>query len=184
VWVMFCWKKNGPPGIASNERRRAGASVDRLDLLALARCPSYDDRSRGCPQRIDAAAKMAQAFNSSNPLIIRSMVSSRSQSNSGAINRQDSGAPKKLLQKLDDAQSSEDVERLLAECPSPTAASYRFYWNLAFFVEHLVPPRDARSDETQLFIKLYERLRTRGEADQDSRARTVAAFKVANSAPK
>ena len=38
--------------------------------------------------------------------------------------------------------------------------------------------------ETQLFIKLYEKLRSRGEADKDSRARTVAAFKAANSAPK
>jgi hypothetical protein len=112
------------------------------------------------------------------------MASSRHQFNSGASNRPDSEGLKKFLRKLADAQSSADVNRLLAECPSATAGSFWFYWNLAFFVEHLVPPRGAGRGETQLFIKLYEKLRSRGEADKDSRARTVAAFKAANSAPK
>jgi hypothetical protein len=62
----------------------------------------------------------------------------------------------------------------------PTTVGHQFYSNLAFFIEHFVPPRTADVGETLLYIKLSERLRTRGEADHDARVRTVATFKAAN----
>ena len=101
---------------------------------------------------------------------------------SGEIDHRDSAALKKFLHKLAEIQSSADVKSLLADCPSPSAASYRFYSNLAFFIEHFVPPRTADISETQHYIRLAERLRARGEASGDARAQAVAKFKASEAA--
>ena len=66
---------------------------------------------------------------------------------------------KKFLRKLEHVQSNADVKLLLSECPEPNAPGRRFYSNLAFFIEHLVPPRSAGISETMLYVKLAERLR-------------------------
>jgi hypothetical protein len=86
----------------------------------------------------------------------------------------------RFLHKLEEVQTNAELKSLLSECPSQTAADHRFYSNLAFFVEHLVPPRGADMSEIQLYIKLPQRLRHRGEAGWDLREKTVAAFKAAN----
>jgi hypothetical protein len=85
----------------------------------------------------------------------------------------------RFLRKLEEIESNAELKSLLSECPSPTAAAHRLYSNLAFFIEHFVPPRDADASEVQVYIKLAQRLRQRGEADHDSREQTVAAFKAA-----
>lgn len=105
--------------------------------------------------------------------------SSRPQPKSAERDRRDSDVLKKFLRKLEDAQSNADIKSLLSECPTPHAHSYQFYLNLAFFVEHFVPPRSAGISETVHYIRLSEKLRARGEADNDTRVQMVAAFKAA-----
>lgn len=122
------------------------------------------------------AASSCRSRASSAAAIMRSMA----QPTSGETDHRDSAALKKFLHKLEEVQSSADVKSLLAECPSPSAAAYQFYSNLAFFIEHFVSPRTADASETQAYIKLAGRLRYRQETSQDARVKTVAAFKAAN----
>ena len=80
--------------------------------------------------------------------IIPSMTSSRSTSE----------VRNRFLHRLERVQTSAELKSLLAECPPPTAVGYQFYPNLAFFIEHFVPPRGADVSETLQYIKLSEKL--------------------------
>ena len=94
--------------------------------------------------------------------------------------RSASAARSRFLHKLEAAKSSAELRSLLAECPPPTAVGHQFYSNLAFFIEHFVPPRAADVAETLQYIKLFDKLRSRGEASEEARAQVVAKFKEAH----
>jgi hypothetical protein len=94
--------------------------------------------------------------------------------------RSTSDTQTRFLRKLEKIESNAELKSLLSECPSPTASAHRLYTNLAFFIEHFVPPRNTDASEVQVYIQLAHRLRRRGESDHVSREQTVAAFKVAN----